>query len=139
MGLPSQQIVKGSRGQPVVLGATRNSLVCLARVQGQEVAAKVRRGRVCQLAAVAEVAVMGSAPIVHACSAATSSPLPLRLPCPRQVYELLPGTDCQQLWREVQLLRQSPHERIVPLLGVALAVCRGGQAGGRDRGHVLTV
>lgn len=39
-----------------------------------------------------------------------------------QVIELLPGTDSQQLWREVALLRKSTHQRIVPLLGVAVKV-----------------
>jgi hypothetical protein len=37
-----------------------------------------------------------------------------------QAHELLPDTDPQQIWREVELLRQSAHERIVPLLGVVI-------------------
>ena len=43
-----------------------------------------------------------------------------------QVFELEAGVDSATLWREVLLLRQCRHPRIVPLLGVALEVRLGG-------------
>ena len=41
---------------------------------------------------------------------------------PLQVFELEPGMDSSSVWQEVCLLRRCTHERIVPLLGVAVKV-----------------
>lgn len=41
---------------------------------------------------------------------------------PMQVFELQPVLDPHTAWREVSLLRQCAHARIVPLFGVALRV-----------------
>ena len=41
---------------------------------------------------------------------------------PPQVFELEPGVDSGAVWQEVCLLRRCTHERIVPLLGVAIKV-----------------
>ena len=41
---------------------------------------------------------------------------------PLQVFELQPGVESGAIWQEVCLLRRCIHERIVPLLGVAVKV-----------------
>ena len=43
-----------------------------------------------------------------------------------QVFELQAEMDSGAVWQEVCLLRRCTHERIVPLLGVAIKVTRGG-------------
>lgn len=41
---------------------------------------------------------------------------------PTQVFDLMPGMDSARMWREVTLMRQCSHPRILPLLGVAIKV-----------------
>ena len=48
-----------------------------------------------------------------------------------QVFEVQRGVDTRAIWREVDLLRRCTHDRVVPLLGVALSVGRGGVASGQ--------
>ena len=50
-------------------------------------------------------------------------PLPSLLAFLLQVFELQPGVESGAIWQEVWLLRRCTHERIVPLLGVAVKVC----------------
>lgn len=99
-----------NNGQMTVLGEGGQAIVYEGRLRGKAVAIKVR--------GILKVPEMEKVRVFASCMVAQMLPCPLVL----QVFELQPGLDSRVAWREVSLLRQCVHERLVPLLGVALTV-----------------
>lgn len=115
------QLVLDQQGGLVELGAGAYAEVFLGRVQGREVAVKVRRS-ILDGSGVRRATAAGVCSWGYGCPGCAMA-VPARPPPPLpQVFQLPPGDACAAAWNEVALLRRCAHERICAILGVCLLV-----------------
>lgn len=119
------QFVVDATGRLVVLGEGAQAVVYLGRLQGCDIAVKVRadrrlyRARVCRTDSLHGGRGVAAGALGHVGRAAMTASGHLAVWL--QVYEL-PGVDASVVWNEAAMLRNAVGPRIIPLYGIAVQV-----------------